>query len=68
MLLRFGNQLLRFVMNMRIDGNNQEKRLLMAKETMHNYLKQCLPLTGKASLSMREEDREHLMFVADFAT
>lgn len=61
-------KLLRFVMEMRLDGNSQEEKLTKAKELMHTYLKNCIPRLGEATLDMREEDREHLMFVADFAT
>lgn len=61
-------KLLHFVMAMRLEGNSQAIKLAKAKETMHTYLKNCIPRIGEATLEMKETSREHLMFVADFAT
>lgn len=61
-------KLLRFVMDMRLEGDSQEVKLKHAKGVMHEYLKTCLPSAKDAVLDMRKDDREHLMFVADFAT
>ena len=61
-------KLLRFVMKMRMQGDSQEKKLEHAKEVMHTYLRQCVNEAKNANVVMKKEDREHLMFVADFAT
>ncbi len=61
-------KLLRFVMDMKVDGDAQERRLAEAKALMHEYLKQCIPYTKDAALVMAEGDREQIMNVADFAT
>lgn len=62
-------KLLRFVMAMKKEGaESQEKKLEKAKGVMQRYLRQCIPLTKDAALYMKDSDREHLMYVADFAT
>jgi hypothetical protein len=61
-------KLLHFMMDMKLDGDSQEKKLDAAKELMHAYLKSCLKYMKGAKLQMKEEDRQHLMDVADFAT
>lgn len=61
-------ELLRFVMNLRTNGNVQEAKIAAAKELLHSYLRQCLPYTKTAQLDMKEADRDSLMNVADFAT
>lgn len=61
-------KLLRFIMAMKVEGASQEKKLERARILMHSYLKECVARLNNAKLFMREEDREHLMYVADFAT
>lgn len=61
-------ELLRFIMDLKVDDKNQEKRLLMAREKMHAYLKTCVSNIHLAKMQMTEKDKEHLMEVADFVT
>lgn len=61
-------KLLRFVMKMRVEGDSQERNLATAKSKMQEYLKMCVARAADAKLNISKEDREHLMFVADFAT
>lgn len=60
--------LLNFLMEMKLDGESQEKKLATAKGVMHGYLKHCIKYAKNAKLNMKPEHREHLMDVADFAT
>lgn len=60
--------LLNFLMEMKLDGESQEKKLATAKGVMHGYLKHCIRYAKNAKLNMKPEHREHLMDVADFAT
>ncbi len=61
-------KLLEFMMEAKLDGNSQEKKLAVAKGVMHSYLKHVIKYAKNAKLNMNAEDREHLMDVADFAT
>lgn len=61
-------ELLRFIMDLKVDEKNQEKRLLIAREKMHTYLKTCVSNIHLAKMQMTDKDKEHLMEVADFVT
>lgn len=61
-------KLLEFIMEMRVQGDSQEKKLKAAKEKMHAYLRHCIKYVANPKLYMNETDRMHLMQVADFAT
>jgi len=61
-------KLLNFIMEMKVKGESQDKKLGLAKILMHTYLKRCIQRIKGCRLYMKEEDREHLMLVADFAT
>lgn len=60
--------LLRFMMGLKEQKNNQEKLLMVARETMQGYLKSCVQNISKAKMLMKDDDKEHLMEVADFVT
>lgn len=60
--------LLRFIMKLKTDKENQEARLIVAKELMQEYLRMCVERVDEAELFMKDEDKEHLMEVADFVT
>lgn len=61
-------ELLKFIMAMSVQGDNQEKKLIKAREMMHAYLKRAIKYVASARLQMSERDREYIMQVADFAT
>jgi len=57
-----------FVMKMKMDDVSQEKRMLVAKGVMHEYLRDALKGMGDAKLVMKSEDQNKLIDVADFVT
>lgn len=61
-------ELLEFMMATNLEGESQEKKLTRAKAVMHTYLRRCIKFVKGARLYMSEDDRNHLMDVADFAT
>lgn len=61
-------ELLRFMMGLKNEPENQEKRLLKARKIMHEYLSACVANLPKAKMMMNDNDKEHLMEVADFVT
>ena len=61
-------ELLRFIMKLKVDTENQEKRLLEARAVMQDYLRMCIKRLPEAQMVMSEKDKEHLMEVADFVT
>lgn len=61
-------ELLRFIMKLKTDKENQEIRLLTARDLMQEYLRRCVARIEEAGLHMTDEHKEHLMEVADFVT
>lgn len=61
-------ELLRFIMKLKVDKENQEKRLMDARAVMHEYLRACVARIEEAEMVMSDEDKDHLMEVADFVT
>jgi hypothetical protein len=61
-------KLLNFIMEMKLQGDSQEKKMASAKGIMHAYLKHVIKYAKNPRLNMKPEHREHLMDVADFAT
>lgn len=61
-------KLLEFIMEMKVNNESQEGKLMKARTTMQAYLKQCISTLGDAKMFMSESDRDHLMHVADFVT
>lgn len=61
-------KLLKFIMRMKVEGESQERKLNVAKQMMHAYLRRAIVRLKDARLYMSEDNREYLMQVADFAT